>query len=141
MATQETPQQILTANLAATSNATSAKLPGVLDMRRGIRRLRQKAGNPPPLPTTRAELPNPIPRQYATTSQGENFLAWDSVDADRILVFATNAALELLNTSKHWFMDGTFLTTPPLYAQLYTIHALVDKQTVPCVYALLPNKT
>jgi hypothetical protein len=35
----------------------------------------------------------------------------------------------------------TFKTAPELFYQIYTIHALVDNNILPCVYALLPNKT
>ena len=30
---------------------------------------------------------------------------------------------------------------PKIFRQLYTIHALVDHHTIPCIYALLPDKT
>ena len=38
-------------------------------------------------------------------------------------------------------MDGTFDSVPLIYTQLVTLHALVDGTTIPCVYALLPDKT
>ena len=37
-------------------------------------------------------------------------------------------------------MYGTFKVVPELFFQLYTVHALVDTQIIPCVYGLLPNK-
>ena len=43
--------------------------------------------------------------------------------------------------SQHWFADGTFNVTPDGFDQLYTIHAYVNGQTYPCVYALLPGRS
>ena len=39
-----------------------------------------------------------------------------------------------------WCGDGTFKAAPELFTQLYTIHGIKSGYTVPCVYALLPNK-
>ena len=39
-----------------------------------------------------------------------------------------------------WCGDGTFKAAPKLFTQLYTIHGQKSGYTVPCVYALLPNK-
>ena len=36
--------------------------------------------------------------------------------------------------------DGTFNIVPSLFYQLFTIHAQVQGNLVPCVYALLPDK-
>ena len=46
-----------------------------------------------------------------------------------------------MERSPHWFLDGTFKTAPSIFFQLYTMHALVSERTIPCVYALLPNKS
>lgn len=59
----------------------------------------------------------------------------------RILVFATRAGLHLLSQSPDWFADGTFSVVPRLFEQLYSLHAIHHGTVVPCVYALLPNKT
>lgn len=40
-----------------------------------------------------------------------------------------------------WFLDGTFKTIPRLFAQLYTVHGLVQDHSFSLVFALLPNKT
>ena len=90
---------------------------------------------------TRATLPNPLPVEYSTTNAGVQFLQWDSGDNERILIFATDEKLNLLEHNNNWFMDGTFDTVPHIYAQLLTIHARVQGAVIPCVYAFLPNKT
>ena len=58
----------------------------------------------------------------------------------RILIFGTNANLDNLEASQDWFADGTFRESPPLFAQVYTIHSARLGQILPAVYALLPNK-
>ncbi|QQP40663.1 Uncharacterized protein FKW44_014788, partial [Caligus rogercresseyi] len=59
---------------------------------------------------------------------------------DRILMFTTASNLDLLRTSERWCGDGTFKAAPKLWTQLYTIHGLKNGYTVPCVFALLPDK-
>lgn len=41
---------------------------------------------------------------------------------------------------EHWFCDGTFSVTPPIFTQLYTIHGVYYSNVVPSVYVLLPDK-
>lgn len=95
--------------------------------------------------------PNPksydfeIPDQFKTTFSGEKFLLFDSCDdgtgnKDRILLFSTEKNLTILSDSEHWFSDGTFPSWPHLFDQFYAIHAVYDCQTVPLVYALLPDR-
>ena len=38
-------------------------------------------------------------------------------------------------------MDGTFKLCPEIRYQIYTIHALINNQVFPCLFALLSNKT
>ena len=73
----------------------------------------------------------------------ERFLAYDSGvdDGDRMLIYATQRNIDVLRSSDHWFMDGTFKVVPQVFYQLFTVHALQADRVIPCVYALLPNKT
>ena len=63
-------------------------------------------------------------------------------DVNRILLFATDQAINLLSTSDSWFGDGTFDASPDIFFffQVYTIHAICHGKVVPCVFGLLPNK-
>ena len=63
-------------------------------------------------------------------------------------MFATEENIEFLSMSSIWLADGTFKTVPTLFCQLYTIHCLFcgpnpfeNGHLLPCVYALLPNKS
>ena len=44
-------------------------------------------------------------------------------------------------SSKHWYGDGTFKTVPHLFYQFYTLHGIQVKNSIPLLYALLPDKT
>ena len=79
-----------------------------------------------------------IPIQY---SRGEKFLQYDSGPGeDRVIIFATQEALDVLKGARNVFSDGTFKTCPNLFTQIYTIHADLRGKVVPMVYALLANK-
>ena len=71
-----------------------------------------------------------------------DFLLYDSSPiATWMLIFETRENVNLMERSSHWFPDGTFKTAPSIFFQLYTIYALVNEHTIPCLYALLPNKS
>lgn len=75
-------------------------------------------------------LPNSItfdiPESYQLTGSGKKFLMFDTLVSrrKRMLVFASPEQLQLLFDSSIIFMDGTFTATPPLFDQVFTIHAL-----------------
>ena len=116
---------------------------GALPLYRSQQRLVQKARKSCAMnikANTRAELPS-LTGLFQT-----DFLKWDSGPAnDRILLFATDAGLDCLTRSEHWFADGTFKSRPLLFDQLFTIHAYKsDGDNVLCfpvAYCLTPNRT
>ncbi|KII62446.1 hypothetical protein RF11_13817 [Thelohanellus kitauei] len=61
-------------------------------------------------------------------------------DAFQTILPTQNENLLLLSNHIMWFCDGTFKTCPPLFHQLYSIHAKIHESIVPIVYALLPRK-
>ena len=101
----------------------------------------------PPNPESLEELQ--LDDDNIKTFSNRNFLLYDSgPGASRILMFATKENLDFLSMSSIWLADGTFKTVPAIFCQLYTIHCLVggpnpfeNGHLLPCVYALLPNKT
>ena len=139
--TQDTPQQILTAELGNISNEAAVNLPRMDHIRRAIRS-QQEDNAAPNLPQDRRDIPV-IPNDYTITTHGDRFLLHNSRPGDpsRIILFATDDAMEILRSSNHWFGDGTFEVSPSIFFQLYTIHAIHNGRIIPCVFALLPNKT
>ena len=48
----------------------------------------------------------------------------------------------ILSASHNLVIDGTFKSSPNLFTQLLTVHALLDDGwRIPCAYGLLPGKT
>ena len=62
-------------------------------------------------------------------------------DINRIFIFAPNDGIDMLPNSSQWFSDGTFKLCPKIFSQIYTIHALVNHDLPPCVFALLSSET
>ena len=130
---------IVTSNLGVAEEPVLVNLSQMETMLRNVRRQRQSQNNIPtilqPDDTTFIIL-----HPFNVASNGQQFLWYDNRREDRILVFGTQASLNCLKNSVHWFMDGTFTTTPPQFAQLYTIHGLNLGRNVVGAYCLLPNK-
>ena len=67
--------------------------------------------------------------------------AWKVFDSGpsstRVIILTTEPNLDFLCQSMRWCGDGTFKAAPELFTQL---HGMKSGYTVPCVYALLPNK-
>ena len=95
----------------------------------------------PPAPGHREYTPD-LPPVYRTTTNGDPFLVYDSGvgDKERILIFASQDALQFLADSEHWYADGTFKVCLEIFFQLYTIHGQCDGRIFPCVFSLLPNE-
>ena len=84
-----------------------------------------------------------LPHECQMTGTGERFLLFDSgvVDISRTFIYATNGGIDMLACSSQWFGDGTFKLCPQqIFSQIYTIHALVNGEVLPCAFALLPSK-
>lgn len=84
-----------------------------------------------------------IPNDLQITTRGERFLLHDTgVDnVHRIIIFCTDENLRLLTRHQHWFGDGTFRVVSKLFSELDTIHAIINNEIVPMVYALCENHT
>lgn len=64
---------------------------------------------------------------------------------NRILIFASNEARELIKVGKTFIADGTFKRCPRPFKQLYVIFCDLgsssnENNVVPVIYALMPNK-
>ncbi len=93
----------------------------------------------PNMPTCREDIV--LDGDYVKTLDGKNVLAFDD---GKIIGFATDDNLRLLCASNDVQCDGTFKTVPRLFHQLYTLHVTLGsgdtEETVPVIYALLPDK-
>ena len=57
------------------------------------------------------------------------------------MLFMADEDLQMLQQSDLWSCDSTFSFAPDQDEQLYTIHALQNGVSHPCVYALLPGRS
>ena len=72
----------------------------VASLSRKVRAIKQKNRTEPAIPIDNSFI---LPEEYKRTSTGDLFLIDDNQNADdRILIFAADWALDLLETSNHW---------------------------------------
>ena len=86
------------------------------------------------------DIPHPIPEEYSTRND-KSFLVYENgEETSRILVYASDDGLKLLDQADTWFMDGTHSTAPPQFPQLFCLRVLLGESCVSVAYALLPSK-
>ena len=99
-----------------------------------------------PQPLTLADLV--LPTEYQQINKGNQFILYDSGQdhSNRFIIFGTHENVEMLKNSQIWLADGTFKSTPALFAQVYVIHSLrgganpfEDNHLLSCMFVLLPN--
>ncbi|CAN7984259.1 unnamed protein product [Ixodes pacificus] len=115
-------------------------LPPQDTIKRTLRRVHAKEQRPIPLPLRLEDVA--IPADYASKKDGSRFLVFDSgvQDQDRFLIFCSPQMIEVLQTSKKWFADGTFKVAPELFFQVYSLHCEVGGSVLPAAYMLLTRK-
>lgn len=84
-----------------------------------------------------------MPEEFTFTCNKQKFIIFDSGNGDpnRIIMFGIEENLQLLKSNLNWYVDGTFDVAPELFYQLFTLHVFVKGKNLPCIYALLPDKT
>ncbi|XP_075263998.1 uncharacterized protein LOC142355846 [Convolutriloba macropyga] len=115
-------------------------MPTISHIKRRIHHIKQQQRGSGPIPKTDDFE---IPEKYLTTKKGDDFLFGDGnvqQSEKRFLIFGTEYNLQLLSDNKQWFVDGTFKSCPDNFNQIFTVHCLDNGITVPCIYALLPDK-
>lgn len=138
--TRDTPHYLVSALSSEVDQLTAAKLSKINTLKRTVRRERVKQNMEPTQPKCLEELD--IPESFKTTAKGKPFLLFDSGKVkQRIQIFSTKDNLAYLQEADNIYMDGTFKTVPMLFYQLYTVHAIINEESIPLVYALLPDKS
>ena len=131
------PHKIVLNNLQNVTEMTNNSLPEDSSMKKTVQRQRKRdnlAANPDlALACDRSLLLLQIPPTLLS--------AWKVFDSGpsstRVIILTTEPNLDFLCQSMRWCGDGTFKAAPELFTQL---HGMKSGYTVPCVYALLPNK-
>ena len=95
-----------------------------------------------PIPQTREEI-SVLPQEYQLTTNGDQFLVFDSGTGapERIFIFASDFGLQFLYECDHWYTDATFKVCPKVFYRVYPVHGQQRGRIFPCVFGLLPNKT
>ena len=134
----DTTQQILGTELANLT-PTAAVNTNLSNLRPNIRQRQEQnfLSNPP-----RKEDVLMLPYEYQMTGAAKRFLLFDSGvgDINRMFIFATNDGVDMLANSSQLLGDGTFKLCAQIFSQIYTIHALVNHEFLPYVFAILPSK-
>ena len=135
--THTTTNNIITTNIGGMHEEVLAKLPHIDTIRRDVRRQRAVNRPYPEIPeSTLFEISYP----YNIRSTGEQFVHYDNRKDDRLIIFETRESYQFPENSENWFMNGTFYTAPPQFAQLYTVHGLSNGKNIVGAYSLLVNK-
>lgn len=141
LASQEPPRRIVQDAVAGIGEEAATQVRSNNNLTAMVNRKRRHGVAFPPAPHGR--LAFAIPPNLRVTKNGHPFLLHDSGpdDADRLIIFAAAPRmLHLLRDYEEWFVDGTFKVSPEIFCQVYTVHVLVGGTTIPCLYALLPDK-
>jgi len=118
--------------------ADVSDLPKLNNLRKIVNRSRKADGNHRN-PLNLEELC--IDGDYKVTLSNKPFLLFDSgPHNDRFLLFSTGKNLNILSRCEHWFAEGTFKCSPPLFSQLFVIHGLWKTRVMPLVYILMSNR-
>jgi hypothetical protein len=138
--TQEATHQIVASTLRDVSTAVAGQLPPIRSIKQTVRRARRQDGVPLANPSNIDDLI--IPDVYKKPLKGDDFLKYDSGSGpNRILIFTTSSNLQLMSDCPNWYADGTFKCTPPLFNQLYTIHAVQYSSVIPTVFILMTDRS
>jgi hypothetical protein len=140
VATQEPCHQIVAAFSGDVSSSVAGQLPTVRNIKQAIRRARRRVAAPLPSPLNLHDLE--LPDHFKKTAVGDDFLLYDSGPGqNRTLIFSTRRNLDLMSQCPHWYCDGTFKTTPPLFSQIYTIHGVKFNNVIPTVFVLMSERS
>ncbi|CAF0894096.1 unnamed protein product [Brachionus calyciflorus] len=76
------------------------------------------------------------------SNQQQLFLRFDNYDkkGDRIVIFLSDTAIEILQKAEEYHLDGKFKNSPKMFYQILTLHAVIQNQTFPCAYIFLEKK-
>jgi len=129
---------------SSTQEELVQKLPTFSEVQAQLSRHRQHTCIPVPDPLN-------IPDELKKTLRGrevcdgdpnkdEQFLLYSGQDG-RLLVFCAPTELKVLYQSEFVVSDGTFEMSPDSAYQLYTMHGFLNGESMPLVWALLPNKS
>ena len=100
---------------------------------------RARNKNLPKAPKTSEDIN--LDNDYGLTNDKKRFALFDTKDDERIICFTSDTQLKVLHNCEHWYVDGTFSSSPQHYSQLYIIRGWFMGEMYPCAYVALKNKS
>jgi len=144
MDTMELPSQIHNQAIRFTGQSVQGQMPSISATKKLIQRARAQNEAPLPTPADLASLVVPDQYKFYHTSPDVNelFLLGDSGQADpnRVMIFGRDNHRNWVQDMDRVFIDDAFTLAPPLFSQVFVIHAKRAEYVFPLMYALLPNK-
>ena len=139
--TNDPPRRILEDNIGGVSEETAARIGSGTNLKKAVTRKRKREEDHPPPAHHAADIQ--LPQSMTQTTTGANFIVHDSGpgDQNRLIIFGTQDSLRWLRENPHWLADGTFKIAPEVFLQVYTVHVVLQQTVIPCLYALMRNKT
>ncbi|CAF1545159.1 unnamed protein product [Rotaria sordida] len=92
----------------------------------------------PPTPISLSSII--IPADMCINNNNQEFLFCNSPTPHKVIAFASEQALQLLSNNPHWNGDGTFRTSPALFAQSYYIHVWDEFSMKSVIYSCCEDK-
>ena len=131
-------QNLISEVLATTTPATNRVLPNMRSMARVVQRSRADSSGFSTHPEAKTSTGFVLPPTCYDTRREEPFVLYDGhTDRNvRVVAFATSRNLMILAKYVNWICDGTYYIAPKIFAQSYTIHAVINNKCVPLVYIL-----
>ena len=135
-------QNILSEVLADSTPETNQTLPSMESLARVVQRSRAAASGSAQHTEATTSDDFLLPPTCTSTRRDEPFVLYDGKTRKnvRVLAFSTARNLATLAEYNNWIADGTFYVAPRIFAQSYTIHAVIDRKCLPMIYILSGDK-
>ena len=128
--------------LADSTPETNQTLPTMESLSRVVQRSRAAASGSAQHTEATTSDDFLLPPTCTSTRRDEPFVLYDGKTRRnvRVLAFSTARNLATLAEYNNWIADGTFYVAPRIFAQSYTIHAVIDRKCLPMIYILSGDK-
>ena len=141
--TREKPARLFARSISRLSDEARLSFSNENAFRRTIQRVR--SNDYPPIPVTMEELV--IEGSWAMTfgEHPSQFLRYDNRgsegQAGRMIIFFSDAGINLLSSASVWYMDGNFKMSPQGFLQLYVIRVPLGTTAVTVAFCVLERKS
>ena len=136
----ESTRRLFTGMVTELDINAQSTLPSYETVSRNIRSWRAQSSGIPAIPKERRGFS--LPEEFTKFDDGELFISYDSGidDSNRILIMSSSTSLKALKESSHVAIDATFRICPDLWYEMVSIHSVTPYSSIPCIFALLPDK-